>query len=684
VALVALAGCQLVAGTETRVVDPIPEGCILPAGGNAKIRIANIKPDAQAVDFCVRSTGATDYGRPLLRGGGTACAPSSGAAGYVYKDVSVPFTVTAGPVDIKTIPAGLTCAAPALSETTANVGTDAVVTIVRTGGGDAPEQLIAMAEEPTLEGTSLRMRFFNGIVGSKPLYLGITKDGTLPTEVTARLLKNAVPYGTTPKTGDPGPTGPIDERGYFSMGANPIALGAAEEGATKAVLVFFTTDHAATYTLYAIGTPADNAFPTRGLLCDESATPSGLTQPCVETALPTLSIDSFNVGLYGSNAPNEAARRPHIYNAVAQRDADLQCLVEVGRKLDRDGITNAAKQAGTFPYAYTPTTDLSTPPTDPRDQKGNAPAAPQYPACGGTNDAQRVATAYACLEEKCSTSATPGDENGHLSGGTSCMSKRCGVSLAPLVTGTKDEKGCFACIADTVTGDVTFGQSKQACTTDARQPFAFDGQTPSMILSRYPLTNVDTLVLPSTNFRRAVLYAQVQLQQGSSVDFFCAQLSSPLLDQDLPYTGNYDNGDPAHGYDQEQLLQTAQLLDWVKTKKSPKRPAILAGDWHASLAGTNLTAVNAAVIEQLTGSFQPAQADGWQPQCTYCSQAVNAYNGADTQYLFATTFLWNWPAKATIESSIIFNQPVVPGVGPNGESGMLSPSFGYHARVIRP
>jgi hypothetical protein len=55
---------------------------------------------------------------------------------------------------------------------------------------------------------------------------------------------------------------------------------------------------------------------------------------------------------------------------------------------------------------------------------------------------------------------------------------------------------------------------------------------------RYPLSNVDVLVLPSTNFRRSVLYAQVAIDNGPKVDFYCAQLSSSLIDSDLPYVGN--------------------------------------------------------------------------------------------------------------------------------------------------
>jgi hypothetical protein len=676
-ALLALASCQVVAKLETRTTDPLVKACSLPSEGDGRVRIANLVPDAQPVDFCVRPSGGA-YARPILRGGGLDCAN-----GYKYEEISAAFAVPVGKIDLKTIPAGLTCAAPALSEIDGvDVGSEATVTIARMGGDGVTEQLRAFPEATAIDARNMKLRFVNAIPGSKPLYLGIAKDARLPTDVDTRLLTTAVPFGATPSSGDKSAVGTIDDAGYLVIAPNTYELGAAEDGAKKALLVAEIPAHAASFTLFAIGNPDDLAFPLRGLLCDET-TKGALATPCVETALPTLSVDVFNVGLYGANAPDESGRRPAIQQAIAKRDADLACILEAGRQLDRDAIIAAAR-SGAFPYATTATTDLGTPFTDPRNQSGATPAPPASPACAGSVSAQQVDDAFTCMADHCSTK--PGDASGTIQGTTDCLSSHCAVKLAPLFAGTIDQQRCFDCIVDNVTADRTYEDSKTACTTDARRPLAFGGENPSMILSRYPLANADVFVLPSTNFRRSVLYAEVELQKGATVDFYCAQFSSPLLDADLPYTGDYSGGDPAHGYDGEQLLQANELIAWVK-RKSGNRPTIIAGDWHASVAFTQSGAkviddLNPQTILSLRDAFQEAIAPSWTPTCTYCPSPMNPYNGGfKVGYAFASTYLFNWPAKATTDEALLFTDAIIPTAT---GSEMLSPSFGLNVRVIRP
>lgn len=674
-ALLTLSGCELLVGTDERVVDPLVDGCELPDRGDARIRFANLLPDTAAVDVCVRPHGGS-YHRSVLRGSGSTCA-----AGYRYKDVSAPFAVASGAIDVKIIDSGQRCTAPARAEiSNVPIARDAVVTIARAGSKQKAEQLLALPEEATPTGSNLRVRFVNTIFGSTPLYLGLTADTTLPTEVSFRMLKRSVPFGATPKVGDDVEAGAVDDRGYWVLPPLRYQLGAAPEGATKALLAQTFAERAATFTLYAIGDMRDNGYPMRGLLCDESAPATASTMACVETALPTLAIDTYNVGLYGAAAPYEGARRQAIYEAVAERDSDFQCIVEAARQSDREAIAKAAKDSGNFPYAYWPTTDVTTPVTEPTDQQGKIPAEPRAAPCRGTNDPSAVEAGYACLEDKCTT--TPNDPKGRLSGGVSCMSSRCGNALAPLIAGSDDAKSCFACIVDTLTDDGTYGDSRTRCTTDPRRPLAFRGETPSLILSRHPLENTDAFILPSTNFRRAVLYAQAKLDEGTTIDFFCAQLSSPLINRDLPYTGAYGDGDASHGYDREALLQTQKLIEWVRSKKSPDRQAIIAGDFHASLAAGSIAELNPGVIRALDQAFQRAEPEPFRPQCTYCPAPINTYNGAVSEYVFESTYLWRWPDKATVEKTVIHNRPLIPGVVEG--LGMLSPSFGLHVRVIRP
>lgn len=283
--------------------------------------------------------------------------------------------------------------------------------------------------------------------------------------------------------------------------------------------------------------------------------------------------------------------------------------------------------------------------------------------------------------DKCNT--TLGDPNGVLSGGSDCISSKCASKFIPLLDGNRNNSRCFECMIVHATSYTTFANSKNACNTDPRHPFNFDGENPSMILSRYPLSNTDVYVLPSWLYRRSVLYAQVQLEQGTSVDFYCAQTSSPLLDSLLPYAGDYSNGSDATGYDVEQLLQVNRTIGYVKAT-SKGRPAVLAGDWHASdkQASPPLDDLNGASLMALRGAFTEALPSGYKRSCTYCPLAMNPYNG-DRSYAFLDAFLLGFPDRATTDATVFFDQPIVT-LSDGTTRGMLSQTFGFNVRVTRP
>ena len=191
------------------------------------------------------------------------------------------------------------------------------------------------------------------------------------------------------------------------------------------------------------------------------------------------------------------------------------------------------------------------------------------------------------MEQSC---ASPPGATGALLP-TGCLTNQCASQLGALRYGTDPaSQVCFDCLIYYGVSELPLAHDQQQCTTVATPPFAFDGMTPLMILSRYPLANTRAYNLPATGFRRAVLYAQVQLED-QSVDFYCAQLSSPYIDSELPYTGNYgvdgakqplpDGGQTSgNGWEDEQNVQVEQVISFVQ-RTSGSRPAILAGDWHA-------------------------------------------------------------------------------------------------------
>jgi hypothetical protein len=339
------------ADLDARKIDPILEGCTLPVDGDARIRLANLRPDPAPVDFCVRTSGER-YRRPVLRGAGSACP-----AGYRYEDVSAPFAVRAGSIDVKMIPAGSTCADPGLvSLDGLAVDKTAVVTIVSVGGDAAPARLLALPEEPTTDDSQLRLRFVNASVASAPLYLGPTRASTLPTRVATRMLADSVPFGAVPAAGSTTATGTIDERGYWLLAPLRYQLGAATDADDGALLAFSMSERAATYTLFAIGDPLDPTFPLRGLLCDETTPANGLTLACSETAL----------GVPGSAVPLDpdagSASRAASLDAAVVRAPDA--ALGAGPETDAHGgvaITMPTSDAAAPGQSVTPV--VTEPPT---------------------------------------------------------------------------------------------------------------------------------------------------------------------------------------------------------------------------------------------------------------------------------------------------------------------------------
>jgi hypothetical protein len=414
---------------------------------------------------------------------------------------------------------------------------------------------------------------------------------------------------------------------------------------------------------------------------------AGSSSGAGDASAPTaLSVDVLNAGLSGANAPSAAARAAQLPSAVQQRESDLLCVVEVDGMVDRQAVIAAAKN-GRFPYSYNAPTDLSTAITNPAERSGVTPPAPTAAPCASADPSQ-VSALLACSEQHCTTKA-PGDATGQLAGSTSCLFTSCGAEYAAVQSASV---GCYDCLMDFIVSGEEWGGAGHLCDTDARPPLTFGGQNSVTILSHYPLSGTDVLVLPSTNYRRVVEYAQVELPGGGTVDFYCGFFVSTLNAAALPYDGNYGLGASSsqQAYDNEQTYQAQQLVDWVKAK-SGSAPAIVVGDWQSSLQGTvdagagTPEALNVATMQTLIGvtGWTPAAAASWSPRCNFCPSPMNPYNGATGSYFVEQPFLVNWPGdptKAVTSEAFVFDQSSV-ALGGDAGVGPITPYYGLNIQV---
>jgi hypothetical protein len=711
VLLLALGSCRAIAGLHDVRYLSADAACVppvLPTAGNGRVRVVNAGTQGGAVDFCLRAGGTSDWGTPVLSAGPPSCD-----TGLAYTQATVPFAVPAGLVDVEAIPAGSKCAGTATSQAL-GVSVDditaggRVLTLVRFGGGVA-ENIVALPEEPPPSPSDspsrYAMRIVNALSSGESINVGLSASPSLPTTVPEFLLPVPIAPGGVEPPADVVPMfRSFDAEGYGVPFTTVVDFGFVLQEQHNAIFTIQTAGVADVQTLFAIGDSADPAHSIRGLLCEDAgaavqdggaASATALLASCTLSSLPSIAVDTFNTSLYGSQAPFEVQRRTPVYDAIAARTTDLMCVIETS--LDVDNIVAHAKN--NFPYSYFVRTTLDTVPTDPTDANGNIPPPPSGPPCAGI-DPGILQAAYDCAAKNCSSS---GDMSGTIAT-TNCLSGACPAQFLPLYYQGPQKDACFDCIIDYALSQ-PLSAGLQACTTDPREPFEQNGMNATLMLSRYPLSNTQAFILPGTGYRRVFLYAQVALED-QTVDFFCGQLISPLIDGQLPYVGNYgvDIPNQENGWEDEQYLQAKKVIPWIKATAS--HPAIIAGDWHSTLKvtaaapdGGTITVLDdqspkviSAFDKDYGGAFLRAEPSDYKPICEYCPAPKNVYNTGSNIHPedFTPTFLYGFPPTATTTDDIQWGtdnvvpltpypyQPAPAPVGP------VSVYFGRLVRVLRP
>jgi hypothetical protein len=271
---------------------------------------------------------------------------------------------------------------------------------------------------------------------------------------------------------------------------------------------------------------------------------------------------------------------------------------------------------------------------------------------------------------------------GVIEGGVACLSTNCAANFISLLAGDADHQRCYGCMGFSASSYETHAQTKTQCTTDIRDYRLFRGETPSIILSKFPIKSQETIILPATFNQRAVHRAEVEIESGVTVDFYCAEMS-PAYGTLLPNYSAYANGAVGgEDWHEEQKLQAQRTIDFVKAK-SPGRPAIIGGDWATSKAddANGISGENPALVDMLEKEFAPAvPLKGFVPHCTACAKPENPFNTEQSIWNLKS-YLFNMP-KGVDTASVFWTEAVVPL--PNGTKGPLAHRFGYNARVIRP
>jgi hypothetical protein len=628
-----------------------------PAPDRATVRLANLVPDDRQVDFCLREDGSP-WTESFLRANGESCP-----AGIGYTQVLFPRQFAPGTWDIKVLDVaqGGGCDGPAMAELNgvaiaASVGT----TVVVIGGNGVDPSIIALPEVRTNADNSTR--FVNAIpqTEEKVFYSLVSSDRMPASALTNLSGPDGVPFGGVPAQQASTVIGPINEAGYLNFSSTDILFGATRQANNEVVLASKIGTSLKASTLFAVGIPGSTDYPVRGLLCDELGLASDkYYTPCKPTDVPYILTDTININLYGLSAPFEAERREPALDAVAGLQSDVLCVQEITRESDRASLVDRAKTKATFVHSYNPLLDDTTPIDDPTNQNGDSPPDPPIPPCG-TQELQDFAQAAAdCVQVNCTDD--PSSPNGALvSAGSGCMSSKCVGELLPGIMSTDPaQRLCTACIIASFLSEETPAGVVSQCSANPNGGFAFHGASTEIMLSRFPLTDTETYVLPSTNFRRAVLHAVAQIPDGDPVDVFCLQLPS-IQDTLFPYGGFYGvetevDGEVLTTWKAEQYLAAQRALAWIKQRATPGRLAIIAGEFRSSElyppAGDAIIVdeLNPVSVRLFRGDpgLTEAVTDTWEPLCDWCAAPENPYNSSAS---FWTSHIFTMGSVAKIES----------------------------------
>jgi hypothetical protein len=670
IGLLSIMACQPILGIEDRALDPITDGCELPSGGDAAVRFANLSPNGVAVDLCLSPSS-----RGILRGGGRGC-PS----GLGYAQVSRLFDVRSGNYDLKVIKYGDRCDAPALAELRGQAIAPGRTTTLAHVGGNQLKPFVADAKLTT--GKTL-VRLINAVPDGPALDLGLAGDNRPPAKLLQRLFASPVRYGES-TAGIQGVTFPATPDGYSTVPSASTNVGAAPAGTDRATIATGVEGFDSVRTLYAIGDAAQPLLPLRGLLCDDLAREPS----CTLTALSTLSVDVVSAGLFGGVAKAEAERRLPILQKIAQRDADFVCVTQIGRRADKSELIALAKPR--FPYVVNVDTNVDTKPTAPEDQKP-----PRIvPSCGGAGDPTRTKALLDCLSTKCTT--TGNDEGRLKSSGVwtkpnaDCLSESCVAEFISLLDGATEEQRvaharCYNCAIATFLSDKTMAEVRGTCTTDIRDAYSFDGETPSLLLSRFALREQASFILPATTYRRAVHFARAEIEPGKEVDVYCGHINANFGEV-VPYGGRFSSKTGSAAWLEERALEVKRLIEFVNAKSGPGRHVILAGEWDSSneirdsMGNVVIKSRDPDVVDALDAVFMRAIPPGHVPECTMCPD--NRVGNAVLELLPTRVYTRSFPDAAATEMSTFFKEAIVPM--PGGDLAPLSGVYGLNVRVKRP
>jgi hypothetical protein len=684
-----VAGCALIAGIEKiELIDPpdAPAECVLGDDGTAFLRLGNLVPSDEHLDFCIKAADGSGFDglRPVFVAAGTGCP-----AGLRYRDITMAFRTKPGSYDVRVVAGGAQACDVAVAEL-AGVRTvdNRTTTVLAFDGAPGAPLLRQLPESPRSVNRS-QVRFVNALAGPDRIDCGVADSPRRPASIQTPVFRD-VKYGNAAPA-DESPIGAIDGNGYlvFTLHGATVPFAIAEPGDTEALVSLATTYRLSTSnTLFAVGHVGDTKYPPALWSCDENAT-EGVLATCGDPL--QVKVEVFSSQLTDLFTPLFRQRVDPVIHAIANGDSDVICVNEIRNPKHVESLL--AKTASTYRYTAA-SYSMDASPSDLTDKNLVLPAAPESAACMGelTDELDELMD---CVESHCTEDDGKGEH--FVDDGTAaanCVMSRCLEHATPLALGDNEaDLRCWMCALTQMSGEETTEYVREACTTDPAAGFAYRGQQGLVVLSRHPIREAQRWLLPSTGWQRGLIRAAIDLPNGVALDFYCGDLSLPQAEPVVLYVGAYggDEQGPAR-WVAEQQLQAERAVGLVRKHSGSNGARVVlamttyAGPEVEQGGVVVLAARSRAVYDTLLAAFSPLVAPGYIPTCTECtanpvfsaSDAGGATGaGAWTSHLFGSGIA----AEAVLSSAVTFTKASYPVSTPDG-SRMIPPSLHYGLRSV--
>jgi hypothetical protein len=324
--------------------------------------------------------------------------------------------------------------------------------------------------------------------------------------------------------------------------------------------------------------------------------PAAPRHPTVATACPDAPGDlvaaTFNAGLAPGVVSLATPRNAHVAAALADyRETGVMCLQEFWLPESRDAAIAA----------------LGLPP----ENVYHVDTSGQGDDLTGVNVCSREQfdPLAACVRQKCAGVA---DEETTLCALSQCRTKLIGLFF----DGGED---CINCLVSSVGG--TVAEIESACVPPGKGvSHSYRGHNGVILVSKWPLTEREHALLPSSIANRAALFATVRPPGRAPIEVACAHISTS---NELPPSHRGSDGERMFSdWDEEMNAQIRLISTTMKRRAADGRIQLFVADVNA---GPDLPG---GISSQSTNVWKTILAEGfWSPAAAadkpFCSTCVD-------------------------------------------------------------